>query len=130
MEVRGIVSENVAIGVVRQKLRELHEALRMIEDAAWEGETTSRKRRESSIAESIVVALQEPRLNFINVVRCKAKLFSYSDSDPGALHVCGLEAIWECVGSIVDGTKPDLESIAEAAALVVEGDISLSTLVW
>ena len=62
------------------------------------------------------------------MVRSKAKLLSYTDRDPGALHVGGLEAVWECVDSVMDGAKPNLKSIAEAVALVLEGDIALSTL--
>lgn len=40
----------------------------------------------------------------------------------------GLEAVWKSMDSVMDGAKPNLKSIAEAVALVLEGDVALSTL--
>jgi hypothetical protein len=57
MEAGRIVSEDIAIRVISEVFRELHEALGMIEYAAREGETTSNKRCEATVVQRNLVAL-------------------------------------------------------------------------
>jgi hypothetical protein len=139
-----VVSEDVAVGMVSEVFCELHKAFCVVEHAAREGEAAGRHRGETgTIVHSMVVAFDEPRLNLgvqsrsvnitidksmfistylVHVLRCEAKLLAYSNSNPSALSMGGLEVSRERLGSIVDGTKPDFEGVAEARAFVLKGD--------
>jgi hypothetical protein len=59
------------------------------------------------------------------MVRSKAELLPDTDGHPSALDVSCLEVVRERVSSIVKGPKPDLESVAEAVTLILEGDVGL-----
>lgn len=120
--------ENVAIRAVRKIFCEFHEAFSVIENAAGESETASGKRSKTAVVERILVALEEPGLDLVDMVRSKAELFAYTDGDPGPLNVSGLEVIGERVSSVVESAKPNLESIAEAVAFVLERDSSLGNI--
>jgi hypothetical protein len=57
MEAGRVVSEDIAICVISEVFRELHEALGVIEDAAREGEATSNKGCETTVVQRNLVAL-------------------------------------------------------------------------
>lgn len=99
-----VVREEVAIRMVGKVLGELHKAFCVIKDTAWEGQAASRERSEAGIVESILIAVQEPRLDLVDVVRGEAKLLSHTNRHPSALDVGRLEVVWKRVSSIVEGT--------------------------
>ena len=59
-----VVSEDVAVGVVSEVFSELHEAFRVVEHAAREGEGTGCHRGETvGVVQRMVITFDEPWLN-------------------------------------------------------------------
>jgi len=107
--------------MVREVFSELHEAFGVIEDAAREGQAArSHGGEPGAIVESMLITLEEPGLELVDVLGCKAKLLAYADGDPGALAMSSFKVVREGFSSIVEGTQPNLQSIAEAITLVLE----------
>ena len=121
LEVAGVVGEDMAIGMIGKKFGELHKALCMVEYTAREGKAACRHGAKArSVVESVIVAVDEPRFEFMEVLRCEAKLLTHANGNPGTLRVSGLEVHWEGAGAIVDSTQPDLEGITKPDTAVLE----------